>query len=103
MGTDHNLTQVEQPLQQSCIRRCQAELFCQQRERVALAVQALPDDGRAGGHLALQLVEDAELAQLVATVEDLVEALFRPLSAAGVAAEPIADGLQLAREAPFAG
>src|SRR5260221_9870415 len=79
------------------------KLFGEQVEGRGPAAQAGPDHAGAGSDLVVELVEQAEIAQLVAAVEDLVEPLARPLLPSRIAAQPIAQLIQLARQAALPG
>src|SRR5258708_17973029 len=99
MGTRGILTQVEKPPQLLRVLAAEVQLLAQQCERLRLALQRSPEHAHARRHLAVQLVPEAQLAQLGGAVEHLLEALVRPLLRPRLAAEAVADGVQLAQEA----
>src|SRR5260370_37445955 len=97
MGTRGILTQVEKPPQLLRVLSVEVQLLAQQCERLRLALQRSPEHAHASRHLAVQLVPKAQLAQLGGAAERLLEALVRPLLRPLLAADAVAEWLQLPR------
>src|SRR6267143_727625 len=94
---------MQQLLQPKRIFPRQAQLLREQIQGVPLPLQAGPDHAGPHRHLALQPFQDAQLAQLVTAVQQLLDPLLGPAAPQRLPAHAVPQGIQLAGDAALDG